>query len=172
MKLNSSYWIEKLDLEKHPEGGYFKEVYRSDEFLEKENLPARFHGKRCFATSIYFLLNNDNISSFHRIKSDETWHFYYGNPVIIYIIDEKENMLTVSLGNNPEKGEVLQFTVPKNCWFAASISDENKETDFGYCLVGCTVAPGFDFDDFEIGGRENLLNDYPRYSQLITKHTY
>jgi hypothetical protein len=172
MKLNSSYWIEKLDLEKHPEGGYFKEVYRSDEFLEKENLPARFHGKRCFATSIYFLLNNDNISSFHRIKSDETWHFYYGNPVIIYIIDEKENLLTVSLGNNPEKGEVLQFTVPKNCWFAASISDENKETGFGYCLVGCTVAPGFDFEDFEMGERNILVNEFPQYENIIVSHTY
>jgi predicted cupin superfamily sugar epimerase len=171
MKYSAEFWIDKLKLEKHPEGGFFKEIYRSDEFISREALPERFKRERCFATSIYFLLGNDNISAFHRIKSDETWHFYYGNPVNIYIIDENGALVIVNLGNDPERQETLQFTVPKNCWFAASIPNNEKETDFGYCLVGCTVAPGFDFEDFEMAEREKLLLGYPVHREIIFRHT-
>lgn len=172
MMYSAEYWIEKLNLEKHPEGGCFKEVYRSDEFVNKEALPSRFSGKRCFATSIYFLLRNNNISAFHKIKSDETWHFYFGNSVSINIIDEKGSLTIINLGNHPENNEVFQYTVPKNCWFAASIENVQKKTDFGYCLVGCTVAPGFDFEDFEMADRKYLLQQYPKLKDVIIKHTY
>ncbi len=172
MKFSAEYWIDKLKLEKHPEGGYFREVYRSDEYVSSEALPERFKGERCFATSIYFLLCNDNISAFHRIKSDETWHFYYGDSVNIFIINEKGALVITNLGNNPEKHETLQFTVPKNCWFAASVADDIKKESFGYSLVGCTVAPGFDFADFEMADREELLLSFPEYEEAIIRFTY
>jgi len=137
MRHTSAYWIKKLELEKHPEGGYFKEVYRSGEFIEKSALPKRFIGKRCFGTSIYFLLKKENISAFHMICSDETWHFYYGDTVYINIIDKTGNLNRVKLGNEPSKREVLQYTVPAGAWFAASISVDNKNNRYSYCRVHC-----------------------------------
>jgi len=158
----AQYWIKKLNLQKHPEGGYFSEVYRSEEEIKKEHLPARYSGSRNYSTSIYFLLTSDEFSAFHRIKSDETWHFYSGQSVTIHMINEKGNYSSVKLGTNPESEEVFQFTIPHSTWFAASV----EETD-SYALVGCTVAPGFHFDDFELGDREELLKMFPEHEKVI-----
>lgn len=162
----SQYWIRKLKLQKHPEGGYFSEVYRSGEEIKKEHLPARYSGARNHSTSIYFLLTNDEFSAFHRIKSDETWHFYSGQPVTIHMIDEKGSYATVKIGSNHDNEEVFQFTIPHSTWFAASVEEPDS-----YVLVGCTVAPGFHFDDFELGKREELVKMFPECKEMIRKFT-
>jgi uncharacterized protein len=162
----TEYWIEKLNLQKHPEGGYFREVYRSEEKIKSEHLPERYGGTRHLSTSIYFLLTSDEFSAFHRIKSDETWHFYDGQPVTLHLIDEKGKYSTVKLGSNFENGEVFQFTIPQGTWFAASVDEPDS-----YSLVGCTVSPGFQFDDFELGKREELIKLFPENENVIKKFT-
>ncbi len=162
----ASAWIKNLNLKKHPEGGWFKEVYRSPEIILKQNLPDRFNGDRSFSTSIYFLLTSDEFSAFHRIKQDEVWHFYDGLPLTIHIIDKAGNYLERVLGKAIEKGQSLQIIVEAGCFFAASVNRENA-----YTLVGCTVAPGFDFDDFEMMGRTSLLKQYPEHKETIERLT-
>lgn len=162
----AKYWIEKLDLTKHPEGGYFKEVYRSDEYMPKTALPARYRAKRNFATSIYFLLEGKEFSSFHRIQSDETWHFYVGSTLELYVLNADGSLTTYLLGRNLEKGENLQVTIPRNHWFGSRVVDATS-----FALLGCTVAPGFHFDDFELADRSKLLEQFPEQGQIITELT-
>jgi predicted cupin superfamily sugar epimerase len=164
---SAKYWIEKLDLTKHPEGGYFKEVYRSAENMPKKNLPARYQSNRNFATSIYFLLEGKEFSSFHRIQSDETWHFYVGSTLELHVLNADGSLTSVLLGRNPEQDENLQVTIPHNHWFGARVVDAT-----GFALLGCTVAPGFHFDDFELADRSKLLEQFPGHSQLITELTF
>jgi hypothetical protein len=163
---SAQYLIEKLNLLKHPEGGYFREVYRSEEEIKQEHLPERYSGARHHSTSIYFLLTSDEFSAFHRIKSDESWHFYDGSSVTIHMINEIGKYYSVKLGSNLEKDEVFQFTISHGTWFAASIDESDL-----YALVGCTVAPGFHYDDFELGKREELIKLFPQYEDLIKKFT-
>jgi len=163
---NSEYYIKSLGLEKHPEGGWFKEVYRSEEEIAGEHLPERFSGERHHSTSIYFLLSSDTFSAFHRIKSDELWHFYDGSAVTIYMIDNDGNYSEITLGRNIENGEVLQCAIPHGVWFGAKVSEPDS-----FCLVGCTVAPGFHFDDFELGEREKLLEMFPQHTKIINELT-
>jgi uncharacterized protein len=162
----ANFWIEKLKLIKHPEGGYYGEVYRSDEQIEMEALPERYSGARSFATSIYFLLKGKEFSSFHRLQSDETWHFYEGATLELFVIRKDGTLNRILLGRNPDEGETLQTTIGRNQWFAARVIDPT-----GYALVGCTVAPGFHFDDFELAKRDELMAQYPHHSQLIKDHT-
>ncbi|MCC7158764.1 MAG: cupin domain-containing protein [Ignavibacteria bacterium] len=162
----TEHYISKLALEKHPEGGWFKEVYSSNELIKAEHLPARFKGHRRHSTSIYFLLTGDTFSALHRIKSDELWHFYDGSPVSIHMIDEKGNYSAARLGHDVEEGEVFQFAVPAGVWFGATINDKDSFT-----LVGCTVAPGFHFDDFELGVRGELVKSFPQHKGVIEKLT-
>ena len=166
MQKPANYWIKKLELTKHPEGGYFKEVYRDDEVIKDDHLPSRFKGDRNYSTAIYYLLDGNNFSAFHKIKSDEIWHFYAGTSLIIYVIDKDGNLKKIVLGNNPEKDEHLMAVIPKKSWFAAKVIDNNS-----FSLIGCTVAPGFHFDDFELGNRENLIRQYPEHSSLIIELT-
>jgi uncharacterized protein len=162
--MTAAYFIEKLQLQKHPEGGYFRETYRSEENILQPHLPKRFHGNRSFATAIYFLLNGNEFSAFHKILSDETWHFYAGSPVTVYMIDEQGNFSQQTIGSNPEKGETFQFTIPANTWFAAEVNDKT-----GFCLAGCTVTPGFDFADFQLAEKAALLQQFPQHQSLIEK---
>lgn len=154
--------IEHYGMQAHPEGGYFKETYRAAETIKKGALPRRFGGNRSFSTAIYFLLEQDNFSAFHRIKSDECWHFYAGGTLLIYIINTEAKLQVVKLGNNVLNGETFQHVVPAGCWFA---SIPAASTD--YSLVGCTVAPGFDFADFELAEREALKRRLPMFSGII-----
>ena len=157
----ANYWIERLELLPHPEGGYYKEVYRSTEEVVAELLPLQRTGIRSINTAIYYLLEKENFSAFHRIKSDEIWHFYDGESIVIYVIDKKGKLEELLLDkNNP-----MQI-VPKNTWFAAELKDKNS-----FALVGCTVAPGFDFEDFEMGERTRLLSEYPDHKILIERLT-
>lgn len=162
MMYNAGYWIDKLELSKHPEGGYFREVYRSGEIISKKGLPGRYTSFRSFSTSIYFLLESDEFSAFHRLKSDETWHFYAGSALAIYIIDPRGKLGHVLLGSDAGKGQVFQFTVPKGHWFASAVNESRS-----YSLLGCTVAPGFDFEDFEMGIKSKLIKRFPQHQRLI-----
>ncbi len=166
MQKTAKYWIEKLNLTKHPEGGYFKEIYRSDEIIKKQHLPLRFSGDRSFSTSIYYLLDKNDFSAFHKIKSDEQWHFYAGTSLSIFVISPSGDVETIVLGNDPDKGERLTAIIKKNYWFAAKPNDKNS-----YSLVGCTVAPGFDFNDFILGKREDLVKEFPQHSKIIVAMT-
>lgn len=158
--------IKKYSLLPHPEGGWYKETYKSKELITTEGLPNRFNGDRFFSTAIYFLLEKGNFSAFHRIKSDECWHFYAGGTLLVYIIHEDAQLEIIRLGNNPNKEEAFQFVVPANCWFA-SIPDQSVDFSF----VGCTVAPGFDFNDFELANREEMIKEFPQHSVIIEKLT-
>jgi predicted cupin superfamily sugar epimerase len=159
----AEYWIEKLSLEKHPEGGWFRQVYRADEMIKKEHLPRRYSGARHHATSIYFLITGSEFSAFHRISSDETWHFYEGSTVTVHIINSDGKYSTVKLGNDFEKGEAFQYTIEHGWWFGA-------ETE-SFALIGCTVSPGFDYEDFELGNRERLAKMFPEHREVIRKLT-
>lgn len=159
------YWIEQLGLEPHPEGGYFNEVYRSHEGILQQSLPTRFTGDRSFCTSIYYLLEGNDFSAFHRIKSDETWHFYAGGPLDVVMLSQ-EGPRIERLGRNLHKGEVLQMTIPAEVWFAARPTEGSLFT-----LAGCTVSPGFDFEDFEIGDRQELCAQFPMSQGVIVQLT-
>lgn len=163
---NHQYWVEKLNLQPHPEGGFFKEVYRSEGEIQAAALPNEFGGSRNFATSIYFMLTAGNFSAFHRIKSDETWHFYTGGAITVSIIHPNGKLEEIHLGNNPDEGEVFQATVPAHAWFASALRQ-----DEGYALVGCTVAPGFDFEDFEMAERARLTAEFPQHQEVILRLT-
>jgi len=162
----ASYWIQKLELTPHVEGGAFREVYRSELNLPKTVLPLFFQGSRSASTSIYFLLSQGQFSAFHRIASDELWHFYYGDPLYVYEIGHNGRLHTHVLGPNPEKGERFQAVVKAGSWFASAPAPESE-----YALVGCTVAPGFDFADFELANREALITQYPDHAELIHEFT-
>ena len=155
------YWIKNLSLRAHPEGGFYKETYRAEETIAAQSLPARFEGERNFSTAIYFLLRSQDRSVFHRIKSDELWHFYQGSTLSIYILTDR-GLVIKKLGNNLLHGESPQVVVPANCWFGATVEEPEA-----YALCGCTVSPGFDFHDFEMADRAKLLKKYPGYEKEI-----
>ena len=159
-------WIEKLQLIPHPEGGYFRQTYKSEVMIQREALPAGFSGARAASTAIYFLLEGQNFSAFHRLKSDELWHFYAGAPLWVHAIDAAGDYSRIVLGNDPEAGEVLQAVVGAGNWFASHVADWSS-----FALVGCTVAPGFDFQDFEMGNRKELAARYPQNRDLIARLT-
>ncbi|QTA93354.1 cupin domain-containing protein [Desulfonema magnum] len=163
---NSDYWIRKLKLVKHPEGGYFRETHRSHESVAGNALPKRFDGQRSFSTAIYFLLRGDQVSHLHRIKSDELWHFYDGSAMTIHMIDPHGQYKQIRLGRDLDNGEVFQAVVENGCWFGATVDISDA-----YSLVGCTVAPGFDFHDFEMADRYELIAMYPEHIEIIEKLT-
>jgi predicted cupin superfamily sugar epimerase len=159
--------IRKLELEPHPEGGYFKETYRSLGEINEESLGEIYKGKRNYATCIYFLLTSDKFSALHRIKQDEIWHFYDGSPIKLHVISELGIHTVNYIGRDLQNGETPQFIVPGGCWFAAEVIKENT-----YSLVGCTVSPGFDFKDFELKTRNELVSLFPDKEELISKLTH
>lgn len=164
---SADYWIEKLKLEPHPEGGFFKETYRANLLIDEGALPADFQGHRFIATGIYFLLKQGHFSAFHKIKSDEMWHFYDGQSLEIVYIDASGDLITIKLGRDFDKGEVLQAVVPANCYFGSYLPKDST-----YALVGCTVSPGFDFQDFEMPSKEEMLRLYPQFDRIISKLTH
>jgi predicted cupin superfamily sugar epimerase len=158
--------IKRFNLVSHPEGGWFRETYRSTEIIPGDALPERFGGPRSFSTSIYFLLEQGDISALHRIKSDEMWHFYAGAPLTIHVITPIGAHRELKLGADVAASESFQDVVPTGCWFGAEISGTGP-----YSLVGCTVAPGFDFGDFEMGCRGALLQQFPSHAEIIRRLT-
>ena len=164
MNEKTRYYIQKLELKKHPEGGYYREIYRSAEMFSID--PPKKSLKRNVSTSIYFLLDGSQVSKFHRLSSDELWHFYDGSSIKIYVIDEKGKLEEITLGRKTEDGEVFQTVIKKNNWFAAELI--NKKS---FALIGCTVSPGFDFSDFELADKEYLSENFPKHKSLIQKLT-
>lgn len=152
--------ITKLNLIAHPEGGYYRQTYRSEETTINRN-----GAIRSVCTSIFYLLQGNDKSCFHRIQSDELWFFHKGNPIEIYYIFKGE-LVKVTLGKNLEKGHVLSFMIPANTWFAAKLKHSR-----GFALVSCTVSPGFEFDDFELAERDRLIEEYPGLKQIIKEFT-
>lgn len=166
MQYEAQFWIERLGLERHPEGGFFRETYRSEGMIPESALHGNRKGPRCYSTAIYFLLAGHDFSAFHRISSDELWHFHAGSTLHIHVIDSKGNYRLIKLGGNPEKGETFQATVGACCWFGAEPADPRS-----FALVGCTVAPGFDYRDFEMAERADLLDRFPLHSAIINRLT-
>ena len=169
----ASFYVQSLDMQPHPEGGYFAETYRSGETFSQAALPPRFNGDRSFCTAIYFLLEAHHISALHRIQADEIWHFYTGCPLDVFVIWPTGELTVIRLGNNPERGEVFQAVVPAGCWFgskpavdAVAVGASGAEVP-RFSLVGCTVAPGFDFADFELADQATLLTQFPQHRAVI-----
>ena len=156
--------IERFKLSPHPEGGYYRENYRSLEIIPKSFLPKRFKGERNYSTAIYFLLEQGNFSGFHRIQSDECWHFYSGGRLNIYVIQLNGRLDVIKLGSDILSGEQFQAVVPAGCWFASEPAPGTE-----YTFTGCTVAPGFDFNDFEMGAFDHLSKQFPQHRDIIRK---
>lgn len=166
LKMTAKELIEKLDLQPHPEGGFFKEMYRSKGEINVDGLSTEFMGRRSFSTCIYFLLTSDTFSAFHKINQDEIWHFYMGSPIQLHTISPGGIHEEHIIGNDIKNLQQPQLVVPKEHWFAASVMDKNS-----YALVGCTVAPGFDFQDFVLGNRQALEAEFPEHISVIEKYT-
>ncbi|MCK8492216.1 cupin domain-containing protein [Spirosoma sp. RP8] len=164
--MTAAYYVQKLQMEPHPEGGYFAETYRSAETISHSALPDRFSGNRAFGTAIYFLLESHHVSALHRIQADEIWHFYAGGPLDVFVIDPTGELTVIRLGNKLEQGDVFQAVVPAGCWFGSKPAEGSA-----FSLVGCTVAPGFDFADFEMADRATLLEEYPQHRAVIEQLT-
>jgi predicted cupin superfamily sugar epimerase len=193
----AAYYINKQKLTRHKEGGSYAETYRSPLVLPNDVIGNAFKGSCNACTAIYFLLEHNQFSAFHRIASDETsmirlsqtrmkihhassirpiknklftdeiWHFYAGNVLSIYDIDERGELTVHKLGNNLESGETFQCVIKAGHWFASRCEVEN-----GFSLVGCTVSPGFDFNDFELADRKTLCELYPAHAAIIETLTY
>ncbi len=163
----ASYWIEQYTMQAHPEGGYFAETYRSSETITQRALPDRFTGDRNLSTAIYFLLESHHFSALHRIQSDEVWHFYAGGPLEVFVFDPTGTLEIIRLGSNPDAGEVFQAVVPAGYWFASRPAAGTE-----YSLVGCTVAPGFDFADFELSNSQSIISTNPEHQLLIQELTH
>lgn len=156
--------IHQYSLQPHPEGGWYVQTYKSKELIPVDALPERFNGSRPFSTAIYFLLEEGNFSAFHRIKSDECWHFYTGGPLLVYVIRQDGTLEVVTLGGDGSKEQLFQYVVPANCWFASEPAPGSS-----FSFVGCTVAPGFDFADFELAEATMLISFYPQHENIIRK---
>ncbi|MDB5272049.1 MAG: hypothetical protein JWO58_416 [Chitinophagaceae bacterium] len=160
--MNASDWIKQLVLLPHPEGGHYKETYRCAEELAVTGL----EGKRNISTAIYFLLEGNHRSHFHRIQSDELWFFHEGTALEIFILRE-EKIEVMVLGKNIAEGEMLQAIIPAGVWFGARVQHQKD-----FALVSCTVAPGFDFRDFELGKKKELVKLFPQHELIIEEFGY
>ena len=165
MHSEAEKWIELLGLEPHPEGGFFRESYRSKTVVVQSELVQGFGGPRAMSTGIYYLLDEANFSAIHRIRSDEMWHFYAGSPLRVEGLHPNGTRQDWILHNDPTIGRPQEI-VPARTWFGSRLVDPT-----GYALVGCTVAPGFDFSDFEMADPKVLMGDYPEHSSWIQSLT-
>jgi predicted cupin superfamily sugar epimerase len=159
-------WIDALQLRRHPEGGWYRETYRSAEVISRAGLPERFSGDRAFSTAIYFLLEGKDFSALHRIEQDEIFHFYDGAALVVHVIDHQGSYSTVKVGRDLANGERPQAVVKAGSVFGATLGDGRS-----YSLVGCTVAPGFDFADFVMPTRDDLCRQFPQHRPIIEKLT-
>ncbi|CAI9297533.1 unnamed protein product [Lactuca saligna] len=177
--------VGKLNLKPHPEGGFFSETFRDTSItLSTSQLPPEYKVDRPISTAIYFLLPSGSVSHLHRIPSAETWHFYLGEPLTILEIDEKDGSLKLTcIGQDISENQLLQYTVPPNVWFGAfptkdyeiSSSTDNvvvknapRNAEEHFSLVGCTVAPAFQFEDFVLAKRSELVSRFPSHESLIS----
>ncbi|NCD34351.1 MAG: cupin domain-containing protein [Spartobacteria bacterium] len=161
---SAAHWVGELALTPHPEGGYYKEVYRSENAIPATALPPEYNGSRSFSTAIYYLLERDDFSAFHRIRQDEVWHHYAGGNLELHIISPAGLYSCITLG---KKGSAVPVVViPGGHWFAATPSHGSI-----YALCGCTVAPGFDFADFDMPESHTLKEQFPQHAAILEKWT-
>ena len=158
--------IERFELTRHPEGGHYRETYRSELVLDRSCLPREYSGDRVAATAILFLLCEGEKSNLHRLRSDEMWHFYLGGPLDLCWVSAAGEAKTVTLGQRLDAGQTVQAAVPAGAWMGAC-----PQPGSGFCLVGCTVSPGFDFEDFEMGNRAELIARFPDLKAIIERLT-
>jgi predicted cupin superfamily sugar epimerase len=162
---NADEIIKLLQLQPHPkEGGYFRETYRSaDLFFD---LPSRYRGKRSASTAIYYLLTPETFSAMHRLASDEVFHFYMGSPVEMLQLFPDGQGRIVTLGSDLKAGRLPQIMVLAGVWQGSRLVAGGS-----FALMGTTVAPGFDFADYESGEREKLIEQYPQFAKMIRELT-
>ncbi|WP_316825486.1 cupin domain-containing protein [Pedobacter miscanthi] len=154
----ASYWVEKLGLQSHPEGGYYKEVYRSaDEVTETGS-----NKKKSAITSIYYLLEKSDFSAFHRISSDEIWYFHKGDALIVHILESDGRLNSVELSE--DSSGVFSHAVNGGRWFSAELKEK-----LGFALVSCAVAPGFEFAEFELATKRELCSEFSNYTEIIDR---
>jgi hypothetical protein len=159
--MNASTLIQQLQLLPHPEGGYYRETYRSEGSIDVNGK------KRNYCTGIYFLLEKNNFSALHKIKSDELWHFYAGNPLEVIEIDPSGKLIINTLGEKEQA--CFQHCVKAGNWFGSRVKPGGATT--AGSLVGCTVSPGFDFEDFEMASAQKLIAEFPQHEQIIKSLT-
>lgn len=165
--LTAEELIALLQLQPHPkEGGYFRETYRSSERHAAASLPARYGADRSYSTAIYYLLTPTTFSAMHRVASDEIFHFYLGGPVRMLQLSPDGQGRTLVLGPDLKAGQQLQVVVPKGTWQGSSL-----EPGSAFALFGCTVAPGFEYADYDTGSRAALIAQYPAFAEMISKLT-
>jgi len=164
--MDAQKYIKKLKLLPHPEGGYFKEIYRAEGIISQPNLPMRFSGGRAYSTAIYYLLESGDFSSLHRLASDEQWFHVDGSVLTIHSIDPSGNYTKYHIGKDFEAGEFPHAVVPHGNWFGGTVDDANS-----FSLVGCVVSPGFDFSDFELAKKSQLMIQFPQHKDLIERLT-
>jgi len=158
--------IEHFNMQPLPfEGGYYVETYRASESIAKSAMAERYTGPRDHSTCILYLLTSEMRSKMHRVKSDEIFHFYTGSAVTMLLLGRDKKSETITIGNDIFEKQSPQVVVPKGVWQGCFI----EQGDFA--LMGTTVSPGFEFDDFEIGSRAELLEQYPDSKDLIVKLT-
>jgi predicted cupin superfamily sugar epimerase len=148
------------------EGGYFRETYRSELSLSATALPLEYGGDRNVSTAIYYLLTPDTFSTIHRVKSDEVFHFYAGDPIEMLQLDADGRGRIVTIGNDLAAGQLPQLVVPGGLWQGCRLIPGGN-----WALMGCTVAPGFDYADFTAANRVDLIAQYPDHAKLITALT-
>lgn len=165
--MNAKEIIKHFDLQGHPEGGYFKENYRSKGEILSEDLGGNFEGNRNYCTSIYFLLTSEKFSAFHKISQDEIWHFYTGTTLKLHKISPEGEYSFMMIGDDFKNGEIPQYTVPAHHYFAAEVLENDS-----FSFVGCTVSPGFDFRDFVLPSCAVLLKEFPEHSDIIAQLTH
>jgi predicted cupin superfamily sugar epimerase len=154
--------IDRLGLGPHREGGFFAESYRAPERLAVNALPPRYSGARALSTAIYYLITPESFSRLHRLRSDELFHFYLGDPVEFLLLPSEGEASTVTMGPDVLAGQTLQLAVRRGTWQGARLLPGGR-----FALLGTTMAPGFDFDDFEEGRREELVRAFPAFKRRI-----
>ncbi|MGG0642971.1 cupin domain-containing protein [Sporosarcina gallistercoris] len=160
MRQDAAYWIRHLQLEPHPEGGSFASSFAADSTIETSR------GKRPLYTSIYFMLADGEVSHFHQLQSDELWYYHDGNALTVHMISPDGDYSAVKLGLDIEQGERPQLLVPAGSIFGSSMIEDGD-----YALVGCMVAPGFDFEDFKLFTEEELVEQFPQHTEIIQTMT-
>lgn len=156
--------VARFNMREHPEGGYYAETHRSAGTIPETALPAAFAGDRRFSTAILYLLRAGEKSHLHRIRQDEVWHFYLGGTLRLLMISPSGEYEEIRLGHNISEGEWPQFAVPAGSWFGAA-----PLAGSDYSFVGCTVAPGFEFADFELARKEEMRNAFSNLDQIISE---
>lgn len=160
------YWIKSLELQKHPEGGYFKETYRNKNIWGKHSDNKLSGEERNLATSIYYLLDYTDVSCFHKLESDELWYFHDGSSLTLPMFMPDGSYQEAVLGKNIEGGHSMQIIIPAGTIFGAYVNQPGT-----FVLMGCMVTPGFDFKDFTLIQRDQLLRKFPDKRELIIKLT-